>query len=108
MLVRGVTKGSFLIYIDEYQTWKIKVHYKNNVLTDYSLFNISYPKQRELIDFKNSSFYLGKFSDHKHVGEDINISDYDNYLSTLEVLKNSKDSFLKQKKSNLGFEVCES
>ncbi len=84
--------------IDEYQTWKIKVHYKNNVLTDYSLFNISYPKQRELIDFKNSSFYLGKFSDHKHVGEDINISDYDNYLSTLEVLKNSKDSFLKQKK----------
>ncbi|HLT33425.1 MAG TPA: hypothetical protein VKZ98_06505 [Aquaticitalea sp.] len=84
--------------VGEHQTWKIKVHHNHNILSDYSLFSLSYPKQRELIDFKKSSFYLGKYSDHKYVGNDIIISDYDNYLSTLEVLKSGNDNFLKYKK----------
>jgi len=84
--------------IGEYQTCKIKVHHKNTILTNYCLFNLSYPKQRELIDFKKSSFYLGKYSDYKYVGEYINITNYENYLSTLEVLKSGKDNFLKHEK----------
>lgn len=84
--------------VGEYQTWKINVHHNHNILTDYNLFSLSYPEQRDFIDFKKSTFYLGKYSDYKYVGDDIIISDYDNYLSTLEILKSGKDNFLKYKK----------
>lgn len=84
--------------IGEYQTWEMKVLHKNKILTYYNLFNLNYPKQRELIDFKKSHFYLGKYSDYKYVGKNIVVSDYENYLSTLEVLKSNQDNFLKCEK----------
>lgn len=84
--------------VDEFQTWKIKVHHKKQIYSDYCLFNIIYPQQRNLINYSKSSFYLGKFSDYLYVGQDLKIDNYDNYLSTQDVLKMMDDNFLKCRK----------
>lgn len=84
--------------ITEFQKWDIKVRHNEKYYYDYSLFNLNNSMQRNLIDFTNSSFYLGKYSDYLYVGEDLKIDCYDNYLSTQDVLRMKEDNYLKCRK----------
>ncbi|HZH70125.1 MAG TPA: hypothetical protein VFD80_06725 [Flavobacteriaceae bacterium] len=87
--------------IGEFQEWSIKVTHNKTYYQDYSLFILNYPKQREIVDFRNSSFYLGRYSDYKFIGQNICVDSYDNYLSILEVLGENEDNFLKCSKIKL-------
>ncbi|MEE9379019.1 MAG: hypothetical protein V3V33_13385 [Candidatus Lokiarchaeia archaeon] len=76
--------------IDSFQTWNMKVHYKDRIIKDYSLFHLYQSSQGKYVDYKNSEFYVGNIKDHKWVGETINVSDYKFFLSTIEILRNQK------------------
>lgn len=82
--------------IGEYQTWKLKVHHNDKIIDDYSMFISNYPKQRELVLFNKSEFYLGKYSDSQYMGSSINIYDYEDYLIKRNKLSNENvDLFFK-------------
>jgi hypothetical protein len=91
--------------ITEMQRWNIKVKHVNKYYDDYSLFNHNCSLQRSLIDFENSSFFLGKFSDYLYVGKDLKISNYDNYLNMQDVLRMKDDNFLKYSKIILNLDA---
>ncbi len=84
--------------ITEFQKWEIKVKHNNIYIHDYCLLHYNVSMQRSLIDFKNSSFYLGKFSDYLYVGKELKTNNYDDYLSVIDLLKVNEDNFLKCKK----------
>ncbi|NCP52943.1 MAG: hypothetical protein GW817_11870 [Flavobacteriales bacterium] len=97
-----VVQNQFLEFLKKFeitynQQWSIKVEYKKTFIEDYSLFYLTETKQADYIDFKKSEFYVGSLKDYTFIGDDINISDYQNYLSTFEVLK-SDGLWLKHKK----------
>ena len=75
--------------IGDFQNWPIKVHHKKEILEDYNLFLLNRGRQSKYIDFKNSEFYVGSLKDFQYVGDNIKVSDYKNFLSTKEVLKES-------------------
>ncbi|WP_290860393.1 hypothetical protein [Flavobacterium sp.] len=93
--------------IGEFESWKIKVKHKNDYYDDYSLFVLSFPLQKEIIDFEKSKFYKGKFTDQSFLGEDIIIKDYENYLTVQNKFQNSDDDFLKFKLLSLDFSKIE-
>jgi len=76
--------------IGDFQTWDMRVQYRDKTITDYALFHLSYPSQEKYIDYVNSEFYIGNIRDYKYVGEILNISGYQNFLSTREVLRKEK------------------
>jgi len=91
--------------IQDHQFWQLKVHHKSSIINDYSLFHLSYSSENEYVDFANSSFYLGKMTDFKYVGDNVNISSYDNYLSFREVSeKEDSNLMLKASKIVLDFQ----
>jgi hypothetical protein len=75
--------------IGDFQNWPIKVLHKKEILEDYNIFLLNRGKQSKYIDFKNSEFFVGSLKDFQYVGDNIKISDYENFLSTKEVLKKS-------------------
>lgn len=80
-----------------YQKWDIQVHHRNEQMNDYVLFYMNETKQSEYVDFENSEFYIGSLNDYKYVGDYLSILDYENYLSTREIL--SEDNlWLKHRK----------
>lgn len=79
------------------QQWAMKVEYKKTFIEDYSLYYLTDTKQANYIDFKKSEFYIGSLKDYTFIGDDINISDYQNYLSAFEILR-SDGLWLKHKK----------
>lgn len=81
--------------IGKFQTWNIKIKQKSIYLDDYKLFILNYPIQKEIIDFEKTSFYKGKISDYSFIGENIEISNYDNYLVLHNKFQNSDDDLLK-------------
>lgn len=42
--------------IADFQSWKIYAYHKKQLVAYYSLFHLSYPSQKELIDFEKSRF----------------------------------------------------
>lgn len=44
--------------IADFQSWKIDAYHKKQLIEDYSLFHLSYPSQKELIDFEKSKFKI--------------------------------------------------
>lgn len=42
--------------LDENQDWSIKVHHKNQIITDYKMFYLNNELQDKIVDFKNSTF----------------------------------------------------
>ncbi len=44
--------------IADFQSWKIDAYHKKQLVEDYSLFHLSYPSQKELIDFEKSKFKI--------------------------------------------------
>ena len=83
--------------IGHYQKWDIEVKHKNKIIKDYALFFTNETKQSQYIDFKSSEFFIGSLNDYTFVGENINITDYENYLSTREILRDD-GLWLKHKK----------
>ena len=79
--------------IGKHQTWPIKVHYKNEVLSDYLLFHISHPMDKVIVNYAESEFLIGKLGDWKDpsVRNPVKVDSYENYLSLLEVLKETTD-----------------
>jgi len=88
--------------VSSFQTWNMKVHYRNKIITNYCLFYLSHPSQKKYVDYRNSEFYIGNIKDYKWVGEEINISDYENFLSIREDLR-SQRLMLKAKKFVFNF-----
>ena len=90
-----ILKKEFIIFlkkfkIHEFQTWDMRVHHKEKVINDYCLFHLGYTSQKKYVDYKNSEFYIGNVKDFKWIGETIKVSDYENFLSTREVLRTQK------------------
>lgn len=79
------------------QQWAMKVEYKKTFIKDYSLYYLTVTKQANYIDFKKSEFYIGSLKDYTFIGKNIRITDYENYLSMREILKDD-DQWLKQRK----------
>ena len=79
--------------IPEYQSWSIKVHHKKEILTNYSLFRISYPSDEELVDYAKSEFLIGKAEDWKDpsIRKPVKVENFDNYNSLIDVLRMSED-----------------
>lgn len=44
--------------IADFQSWKIDAYHKKQLVKDYSLFHLSYPSQKELVDFEKSKFKI--------------------------------------------------
>lgn len=78
--------------ISNYQFWQVNVHYKKQILTDYSLFHLSYPSQEKFVDFSNCNFFIGNIKDRQYKGDDIKIVDYIDYLNKRDAI--SKEGLL--------------
>jgi hypothetical protein len=61
------------------------------------LFYLTETKQTDYIDFAKSEFYIGSLKDYTLIGKNIKITDYENYLSCFEILKED-NLWLKHKK----------
>jgi len=72
--------------IGEFQKWKLKVHHRNKVLNDYSLFHLSYTKEQEYVDYKSSKFFIRRIKDRNHRGKSIHVKNRDNYLNIYQIL----------------------
>ncbi|MDO5655543.1 MAG: hypothetical protein Q4G27_05325 [Flavobacteriaceae bacterium] len=44
--------------IGDFQFWNIDVYHKKQLIKDYYLFHLSYPSQKEVIDFEKSKFKI--------------------------------------------------
>ena len=91
--------------VGEYQTWPLKVHYRDEVLNYYRLFHLSYPSTEQIVDYTNSKFVIGipyDWRDEEVKRKSINITGHENYLSTREVLK-SDDKQIRCEKLVLNF-----
>ena len=77
--------------VGHHQTWPMKVHHKKEVLDEYLLFHISYPLDDKIVSYGDSEFLVGKLGDWKDpsIRKPINIENHKNYLSLIEVLKES-------------------
>ncbi len=81
--------------VDNFSTWQLKVHQKENILNDYKLFHLSYPSDGKFIDFKKSNFIVrpkGVINDT--TSSSIKINDLNNYLNSIEILEGSKDDLI--------------
>jgi len=76
--------------IGNYKIWDINIHYTGKVVKDYKLFYLIDDHQKEYVDYKNCDFYIGSLKDYKWIGDTIKITDHENYLSTVEILKSQK------------------
>lgn len=76
--------------IGDYKVWDITIHHKGKVIKDYNLFYLIDDHQKKYVDYKNCDFYIGTLKDYKWVGDTIKITDHQNFLSTVEILKNQK------------------
>lgn len=82
--------------VDRYQSWQLEVLHKKETIYDYHLFILNYPKQREMLVFDKSEFYIGSYSDYQFKGDQVSISSYEDYLSKKELLSvENPDLFLK-------------
>ena len=80
--------------LGDYQTWSIKIHYKNKVINEYCVFHISQYSDSSYVDFENSKFIVGKqpvYKDQK-IGKAVNIKDYNDYLNLEEVITDEDKS----------------
>jgi hypothetical protein len=79
--------------IEEFQTWNIKVHYKNSILKFYSLFYLTYPSQAKYVDYKNSEFLIGRLGDWNNNSSRVPISvdNYNEYNNLIESLRARDD-----------------
>lgn len=50
--------------IANFQFWNINVYHKNQLVNDYSLFHLSYPIQKKVIDFEKSKFKIKDISNN--------------------------------------------
>ncbi len=82
--------------IDQFQYWPIDVIQKNKIIKGYNLFYLASTRQREYIDYVNSSFYVGSIKDYKFIGDDVKVSNYEEFLKIREELS-TKDLMLKNK-----------
>lgn len=76
--------------IDEFQTWNLKVHHNNSILNDYELFILCDTYQRDIIDFKNSDFFIVDFINQDNTGEKLNINSYDDFIVIRDELSKKK------------------
>ncbi len=79
--------------VHEYQSWFIKVHHKNEVLYDYSLFRISNSSDNEFVNYTKSEFLIGKLGDWEDpsIRKAVKVESYENYKSLIDVLQSSED-----------------
>ena len=91
-------------HLDSYTIHDIKV-YRNNKVLSYKLFHLSYPRDEEVIDYKSSSFRIAKAGDWRNPVErqQIQISSYENYKSTLEVMRDVPGNRIVIDQINLNF-----
>jgi hypothetical protein len=75
--------------VGKYQTWKIKVIQSGIIYENYNLFTLNFPKDNEYINFKKCDYYQGNLKDYKYVGKSIDITSYDNFKNTFEVVRKS-------------------
>lgn len=73
--------------LDEIQSWNIKVHQNKLIYDEYSLFFLNFPKQDEVINFRESDFYIGKYSEFQYEGERMTITSYSEYLQKRKKLE---------------------
>lgn len=83
--------------IGEYQHWPIDVIQNKKIVKGYNLFYLATTRQREYIDYANSSFYVGSIRDYKFVGDDVRVSNYEEFLKIKNELRDKK-LFLKYSK----------
>ena len=87
-----VVKSHFIDFLEGFkvpgfQKWNIAVHHKKTVIHDYNIFLINSLLHQDIIDFDKSEFCLGSFKDFRWNGEKINVTNYENYLSQQEILR---------------------
>lgn len=92
--------------IGQFQYWPIDVIQNKKAIKGYNLFYLADTKQHKYIDYKNSSFYVGSIKDYKFVGEDVNLSDYEEFMKIREELS-SKDLMLKNREILLNLSQAE-
>lgn len=98
-----IVKKHFIEFLKEFnigcfQQWPIDVNFEGSKLKDYCLFYLPMTKQAEYIDFNQSQFYIGKYSDYQYVGDKMVINDYNNYINIKEVLEGEMDKCLKHRR----------
>ena len=76
--------------IGNYQDWKIKVWENKSLINKYNLFILNDTKQAKYINFANSEFYIGTYTDFTYKGEKVPIENYDHYLRERERLAKEK------------------
>jgi hypothetical protein len=91
--------------IGKFQSWNIKVKHKKEYYDFYSLFILNFPIQKDIINFEESMFYTGKYSDYLFIGNDIKIKNYNDYINFQNIFKNRKDEYIKYKKISLNLSV---
>ena len=81
--------------IKHFNHWPLKVHHKNQVLTDYELFHLSYPTDvKNIIKYKQSDFVVlpRRGWDENTITKPVEILDYESYISLKEVLNESNEN----------------
>lgn len=80
-----VLKNDFISFLEDnikkvFQKWNLHVHQNGEIINEYSLFYLFETKQREVVIFEKSKFYLGKMTDQNYTGNIIDINNYEEYL----------------------------
>lgn len=71
--------------IADFQSWNIDVHHKKQIVKDYSLFHLSYPSQKEIVDFEKSKFEINEdWVMRNTIGEVVKFYNYEDYLAQLK------------------------
>jgi hypothetical protein len=104
-----VLKEDFISFINpflssNFQKWKLSIKHKKDYIDNYFLFYLYETKQKEIIDFGNSIFYLGSIFDYSFIGNIIPINNYEEYLIERKKIEDLDNKYiLKHKKITLNF-----